>query len=82
MQVQYIEEVKQQIKNMYTALVKNSLPLLCVTGYNAKIPVLLGEMKDMLQLDLHGPQIFLNLLKLMRAYYPKQFACLCSAKLH
>jgi len=69
--VQYIEEVKQQIKNMYTALVKNSLPLLCVTGYNAKIPVLLGEMKDMLQLDLHGPQNFLNLLKLMRAYYPK-----------
>lgn len=28
-------------------------------------------MKDMLQLDLHGPQNILNLLKLMRAYYPK-----------
>ena len=69
--VQYIEEVKQQIKNMYTALVKNSLPLLCVTGYNAKIPVLLGEMKDMLQLDLHGPQNFFEFAEVNESLLPK-----------
>lgn len=69
--VQYIEEVKQQIKNMYTALVKNSLPLLCVTGYNAKIPVLLGEMKDMLQLDLHGPQNIFEFSEVNESLLPK-----------
>lgn len=69
--VQYIEEVKQQIKNMYTALVKNSLPLLCVTGYNAKIPVLLGEMKDMLQLDLHGPQNIFEFAEVNESLLPK-----------
>lgn len=69
--VQYIEEVKQQIKNMYTALVKKSLPLLCVTGYNAKIPVLLGEMKDMLQLDLHGPQNIFEFAEVNESLLPK-----------
>ena len=67
----FIEEVKQQIKNMYTALVKNSLPLLCVTGYNAKIPVLLGEMKDMLQLDLHGPQNIFEFAEVNESLLPK-----------
>lgn len=53
---QCIEELKQQVNRMYAALGKNYPPLLCVTGYASKIPVLLAELKDILQLDLHGPQ--------------------------
>lgn len=53
---QRMEELKQQVDRMYAALGKKYPPLLCVTGYASKIPVLLAEMKDMLQLDLYGPQ--------------------------